>query len=43
MTFAALIAFTLIAFLARGALAAGSRLEQISRARQESTDLRQQT
>lgn len=43
MTLAALTAFTLIAFLARGAMAAGSKLEQISRARQESTGIGQET
>jgi hypothetical protein len=41
MTLAALTAFTLIAFLARGALAAGSRLDQISKARQATAKLRQ--
>lgn len=43
MTLAALTAFTLIAFLAHGALAASSRFEQISRARQETAERRQES
>lgn len=41
MTLTALIAVAFIAFLARGALAAGTRLEQISRERQENAEFRQ--
>lgn len=41
MTLAALITIAFIAFLARGALAAGARLEQISRERQKYAELHQ--
>ncbi|WP_268245947.1 hypothetical protein [Pseudorhodoferax aquiterrae] len=41
MTLTALIAIACIACLARGALAAGLRLEQISKERQENAEFRQ--
>ena len=39
MTLAALITIAVIAFLARGALAAGAKLEQISRERQKYSEI----
>jgi hypothetical protein len=41
MTLAALITVAFIAFLARGAMAAGARLEQISQERLENAEFRQ--
>lgn len=41
MTMFALATIAFVAFLARGALAAGARLEQISRERQANTETRQ--